>query len=191
MRGALLTFNIAQKLKWFFVVFLALLVLTPTFARAESCCIPLGGGGCRAVGSDSDCEPTETPSGGTPCTQLPACGGAEPADEQEFFQQGLRGAGGLVNIFGERAGFPTNAPREPEVIIGQFIQGAILVIGVVFGILIIYGGYLWMTARGNEDQAKKAMDILRTTVIGFILVIAAYSITNFVVDRIITAAFTP
>ncbi|MBI4135874.1 hypothetical protein HY477_04035 [Candidatus Uhrbacteria bacterium] len=140
---------------------------------------------------------------GTPCTSSAACAPvgefchngtcraitSTEESEKEILQQGLRGAGGLVNIFGDRAGFP--APREPEVIIGQIIQGVILVIGVVFGILVIYGGYLWMTARGNEDQAKKAMEILKTAVIGFILVVAAYSITNFVVDKVISAAFTP
>ena len=61
------------------------------------------------------------------------------------------------------------------------IVGAILsFIGVLFMILIVYGGLLWMTARGNEQQVEKAKNLIIQAVIGLIIVLAAYTITAFI-----------
>lgn len=59
--------------------------------------------------------------------------------------------------------------------------GAILsFIGVVFMILIIYGGILWMTATGNEQQVTKAKGLIFQAIIGLIIVLSAYAITAFI-----------
>ena len=104
-----------------------------------------------------------------------------------------RGIGAVETIFdisGGFAGFPTPTPgQQPEVVIGRIVQSLILVIGVIFGLLVIYGGYLWMIARGSEELVKKAKGILETAVIGIILVVGAYAITSFVVERVISAAY--
>lgn len=104
--------------------------------------------------------------------------------------KGLQQAGGLITTFAREAGF-TGAPRPPEIIVGEILQAGMLLIGVFFGILIIYGGFLWMTARGNEETAKKAINILQTAVIGFIIVASAYAISDFVITKVITAAYSP
>ncbi|OGL64424.1 hypothetical protein A3B21_05035 [Candidatus Uhrbacteria bacterium RIFCSPLOWO2_01_FULL_47_24] len=101
---------------------------------------------------------------------------------------GLQRAGFFVTKFGEKAGFG-GAPQAPEVIIGKIIQGAMIMIGVIFGILVIYGGYLWMTARGNEEQVKKSIGILTTATIGFIVVVGAYAITSYIVSTVILASY--
>jgi len=67
----------------------------------------------------------------------------------------------------------------PE-IIGQIVGPVLAFIGILFFILIIYGGFLWMTARGNEEQVKKATSIIIQAVIGLIIVSAAYLITKFI-----------
>lgn len=69
--------------------------------------------------------------------------------------------------------------------IGTFIGSNIIVpalslVGVIFLVLVIYGGFLWMTAGGTEAQVKKAKDIITAAVIGVVLIAAAYAITNFV-----------
>lgn len=138
------------------------------------------GGGCVDIG---DCVDQGASCTNGLCT-------AAPPTEDDLVSKGLKGITGLLGIFGQGAGV-SEGPQEPEVIAGKIILGFLLVIGVVFGILVIYGGYLWMTARGNEEQAKKAIGILETAVIGFIIVVGAYAITSFVVERVITAAFPP
>ena len=46
--------------------------------------------------------------------------------------------------------------------------------------MIIYAGFEWMTAQGDEKKVDKAKDTLTRAVIGLIIIIAAYSITYFV-----------
>jgi hypothetical protein len=46
----------------------------------------------------------------------------------------------------------------------------------------MYAAYLFMTSKGDPKQVKKAMDIIKWAIIGFIAVILAWSIKNFIVD---------
>lgn len=108
------------------------------------------------------------------------------ASEEQLGNQGLSGASRFVDLFGGKAGFVVGgAPKQPEIIIGQIVQGLLAFIGVIFGILIIYGGYLWMTARGNEEVVKKSFGIIKNAAIGFIITLGAYAIATFVVNNII------
>jgi len=52
-------------------------------------------------------------------------------------------------------------------------------------IIIVYGGFTWMTAGGNEEQINKSKKLLINAAIGLAIIILAYSITYFV-----TAALT-
>lgn len=69
--------------------------------------------------------------------------------------------------------------------IGLVIQIALSIIGVVFLILMIYGGASWMNARGDETKVTKAQGIIRNSIIGIIIVVSAYAITNFVGKNLI------
>jgi TRAP-type C4-dicarboxylate transport system permease small subunit len=64
--------------------------------------------------------------------------------------------------------------------ISKIIALALSLIGVIFLGLLIYGGYIWMTARGNEQQVEKAKNIIINTIIGLVIVVAAYAITVFI-----------
>lgn len=65
------------------------------------------------------------------------------------------------------------------------ITGALLsLVGVAFFVLMLYGGFLWMTARGDEAQSKKAQGIIVDAVIGLVIVGAAYTITAFVFKEV-------
>lgn len=57
--------------------------------------------------------------------------------------------------------------------------------GVIFMSLMVYAGYLWMTARGEENRIDKAQGIIRSAIIGMIITVGAYSITNFIVPAIL------
>lgn len=71
--------------------------------------------------------------------------------------------------------------------IGKIIQVALGLTGTVFLALTVYAGFLWMTAGGNEEHVKKATDILKTSVIGIVIILAAYSVTYFVMGYILGA----
>ena len=62
--------------------------------------------------------------------------------------------------------------------IGQVLNIATTFLGVVFLGLMIYAGYLWMIARGNEQKIEEAKNIIIYAVIGLVVVLAAYAITQ-------------
>lgn len=66
---------------------------------------------------------------------------------------------------------------DPIEIIGLVIKVLLSFLGVIFLVLLIYGGYLWMMDRGEEALAKKAKDVIKNAIIGLIIVLAAYAIT--------------
>lgn len=69
-------------------------------------------------------------------------------------------------------------------VIGVVIQAALSLIGVVFLILMLYAGYNWMTARGEEDKVTKAKETLMRAIIGIIIVIGSYAIWAFIFSKI-------
>ncbi len=57
-------------------------------------------------------------------------------------------------------------------------------LGTIFIILLVLGGYRWMTAAGNEEKVEKAQRTIRVAVIGIIIIASAYVITYFVFSRL-------
>ena len=67
--------------------------------------------------------------------------------------------------------------KDVPTIVGVGLKGAIGLMGIFFFILMVYGGFLWMTARGNDEQVTKAQDLIKDAIIGMIVVVMAYGIT--------------
>ncbi|MFA5129207.1 MAG: pilin [Patescibacteria group bacterium] len=97
----------------------------------------------------------------------------------------------LKSVGGEAYGVGAEEPRSLPEIIGGIIQTALSILGIVAALLIIYAGYIWMTARGKEERVTKAKETLEAAIIGLIIIMAAYAITYFVVDRLMQASSTP
>ena len=90
--------------------------------------------------------------------------------------------GSLQEQLACKAGLATEGVNEftLSATLGRIIKIVLGFVGTIFFALTVYAGFLWMTAEGNEDQVTKSKDILKTAVIGMIIVVAAYSITAFV-----------
>lgn len=71
--------------------------------------------------------------------------------------------------------------------IGLLISVLLGVLGIIFLVLVIWAGLLWMTAAGETKQTQKAKDILVTSVIGLVILLSAYAISTFVIDNITNA----
>lgn len=71
-----------------------------------------------------------------------------------------------------------------RIIIANIIRAALGLIGIVLVGLILYAGYLWMTAGGNEDQIGQAKGIIRNAVIGLAIILSAYSIVAFIIKML-------
>jgi len=84
------------------------------------------------------------------------------------------------------AGFcPTGGkPRTFVQILGAYTNGIIGFLGLIFLILIIWGGFKWMTAAGNEQQVEKAKGVVKNATIGLALILLARIITTLLLDII-------
>lgn len=69
--------------------------------------------------------------------------------------------------------------------LGVVVKTALSFVGIIFLSLMVYAGYLWMTARGESDQVDKAKKIIVQSIIGLIITVGAYSITAFVVPAVL------
>ena len=69
--------------------------------------------------------------------------------------------------------------------IGLLVNIVLGLLGVIFTLLIIYSGYTWMTAGGNEDKVSKASTTIKVAIIGLLIVIGAFAIWRFIFERII------
>ncbi len=74
-------------------------------------------------------------------------------------------------------------------IVATVITTVLSLMGVMFLILAIYGGYTWMMARGNEEMVEKAKNTLINALIGLVIVLAAYAISYFVLSQVSTKVF--
>ena len=61
-------------------------------------------------------------------------------------------------------------------IVGSVVRAFISLIGIIFVSYTVYGGFLWMTAAGNDEKISKAKNILRDGIIGIIVILAAGAI---------------
>lgn len=91
-----------------------------------------------------------------------------------------------LNEAANAAGLSTNAAaRDIPGRIGDIISTILGLVGIIFLILMIYGGLMWMTASGSEEQVGKAKKIITSAVIGMIIVFSAYAITYFVTQTLL------
>ena len=65
----------------------------------------------------------------------------------------------------------------------NIIQWVLGFLGLIAVIFILYGGFVWMTASGNEEKVSKAKKVITAAVIGLIVVLLAWAIVIFVVGQ--------
>ncbi|MBU2509262.1 hypothetical protein KKE33_02705 [Patescibacteria group bacterium] len=98
--------------------------------------------------------------------------------------QGLSGGAEFVGKIGEGAGLKDTSLTT---IIGNIINVALGFLGIVLLAYLLYAGFLWMTAGGETEKVTKAQDMIKNAIIGLIIIIAAFAISNFVLKALIKA----
>jgi len=68
--------------------------------------------------------------------------------------------------------------------ISNVIQILLGFLGIIAVIIILWGGFIWMTAMGDEGKVEKAKKLIIAGVIGIVIILAAYSIASFVIGQI-------
>lgn len=88
-----------------------------------------------------------------------------------------------VDVAGEKAGFKKER-TDVNSIIANFVNVLISISGIIFLLIVVYGGFLYMTAGGDEAKIKKAKSMLTSGVIGLIIITAAFGISLFVFEKL-------
>ena len=72
-------------------------------------------------------------------------------------------------------------------IVGRIIQVFLGILGVIALVLIIYAGWLWMTAGGDEEKVTQAKKIMTQAVIGLAIILCSFAITTWIVSQLTAA----
>lgn len=71
--------------------------------------------------------------------------------------------------------------------IARIINVALGLLGIVAVVIILIGGFKWMTSGGSEEKVGEAKKLLMAGVIGLIIILAAYAIATFVINALVNA----
>lgn len=85
---------------------------------------------------------------------------------------------------GTTAGLGT---QDIRLTIAKIIRVAMSLLGIVAVVIVLIGGFIWMTAGGNDDKVAEAKKWIYAGVIGLAIILSAYAIATFVIDRLVTA----
>jgi hypothetical protein len=92
---------------------------------------------------------------------------------------------GLTTTGGAAYGEKSPEELDPAVYIGRNILQPVLgLTGLIFLVLTVYAGFLWLTSAGNEKQIARAKQILVAAVAGTVIMASAYAITSTVLSAL-------
>ncbi len=103
----------------------------------------------------------------------------DPNIFQGQLEAGAQGAG-----LADSAG---NGGTDPRILAASLIKAVLGVLGTIFVGLIILAGYRLIKSDGDSGKIQQAYDTLRMSTVGLIIILAAYSITTFVVNKVVTS----
>ena len=89
--------------------------------------------------------------------------------------------GGLEGNVKSGTGLGNTDPREMA---AQVINIMLGFLGIIAVVIILLGGFKWMTAAGNEDKIGEAKKMIGAGVIGLVIILAAFGIAQFVLNAI-------
>lgn len=96
----------------------------------------------------------------------------------------FQGFGSFIGGIQDESGL---GDADLETVVGSGIRIFLSILGIIFLIMILYAGFLWMTAGGEEGKVEQAQTLMKNAVIGLVIILASYAITTFVVSAISSA----
>ncbi|MFH2136575.1 MAG: hypothetical protein ABII19_03030 [Patescibacteria group bacterium] len=79
---------------------------------------------------------------------------------------------------------------DPRAVAARIINVALGFLGIIAVVIVLYGGFMWMTAAGNEERISKAKQILSAGVIGLVIIVMAWAIASYVVTTLMNVTNT-
>ena len=92
---------------------------------------------------------------------------------------GLEATAGIAGV--------NSGETDPALVIGKALEILISILGIIFLIIVVYGGITWMTAQGDPKTVTKGKDMIIEGIIGMAICLGAYAISYFVVQKLTEA----
>ena len=108
---------------------------------------------------------------------------ADPADGGGA-AGGAAGSGAVGNASSGLSSVNPGASTDLQGQIKVILSAVYVVIGMVAVIMIILGGVTYATSQGDAAKVKKGKDTILYGIIGLIIVLLAFAITNFVLMQL-------
>ncbi|QQS60420.1 hypothetical protein IPN41_00325 [Candidatus Falkowbacteria bacterium] len=106
------------------------------------------------------------------------------AQAQGNGQNVIWGSNYTANDFQNTLGLGDEDPRDIAASVIRILLGFLGMIAVV---IILLGGFKWMTAGGNEEKVGEARKLIIQGAVGLIIILAAFGIANFVINNLLEA----
>ena len=71
-----------------------------------------------------------------------------------------------------------------RVTVVKIINTVLGLLGIIAVVLVLYGGFTYMTAGGDDEKVSRARKILINSVIGLVIILSAFGITKFVLNKL-------
>jgi hypothetical protein len=77
--------------------------------------------------------------------------------------------------------------KSLQTTIGSIINVVLGLLGVIAVVIILVGGFKWMTAGGNEEKVTEARTMIFQGIIGLAIILSAWAIALFVLNSLSSA----
>lgn len=77
--------------------------------------------------------------------------------------------------------------NSPQVVVARIINVTLGFLGIIAVVIIVAGGFKWMTSGGSEDKIGEAKKLMAAGVIGLVIILASWGISRFVISSISNA----
>jgi cytochrome bd-type quinol oxidase subunit 2 len=98
----------------------------------------------------------------------------KPPSALDQFKKGVADSGAAASF--------TEKPLAE--LIGNILGALLSLVGLIFLIFVLYGGFMWMTSQGEKDKIDKAQKIIKNSSIGVVLIMLSYAIVTFIVNTV-------
>ncbi len=77
--------------------------------------------------------------------------------------------------------------RDLKGTISQLINVVLGFLGIIAVLIILLGGFKWMTSQGSSDKVDEAKKLIGAGIVGLIIILASYAIAQFVLTNVYNA----
>jgi len=103
---------------------------------------------------------------------------------QSIFEKMAAGAGlAAQKVYGVETGKITPSVDFATGLL-KILNTLLTFIGIIFFLFLLYAGYIWMMARGAEEEVNRAKKMIQEIITGFIIILVAKIFTIFILTQL-------